>query len=223
MLSPFLPTRNHEEPVLLVAGEGIEPPTRGFEGRIIGVDGAIADEWGRVIARGEARGRPMSAIDALIAATTQVHDLTVVTRNAADFQSSMRNVLNPGHDRRTVRATNFDDTPAHRADVYLGESVKRAIGKTRSERVICPRRRGPTMKPRHLDKMRSRRSDAAARRLKLRPAPEASLTRAICVWSWKKRSTGLVQHFAKVRNRRIARHFEHNGRGMCVRISLHLG
>ncbi len=53
------------------------------------------------------------------------------------------------------------------------------------------------MKPRHLDKMRSRRSDAAARRSKLRPAPEESLTRAMCVWSWKKRSTGLVLHFAQ--------------------------
>ena len=66
-----------------------------FEGRIIGVDGAIADEWGRMIARREARGRPMSAMDALIAATAQVHDLTVVTRNATDFQSSVKNVLNP--------------------------------------------------------------------------------------------------------------------------------
>jgi predicted nucleic acid-binding protein len=66
-----------------------------FEDRIIGVDGAIADEWGRVVARRETRGRPMSAMDALIAATAQVHDLTVVTRNAADFQSSVKNVLNP--------------------------------------------------------------------------------------------------------------------------------
>lgn len=68
-----------------MAREGIERPTRGFEGRIIGVNGAIANEWGRVIARGEARGRPMSAMDALIAAAAQVHDLTVVTRNAAAF------------------------------------------------------------------------------------------------------------------------------------------
>lgn len=66
-----------------------------FEDRIIGVDGAIADEWGRVVARRETRGRPMSTMDALIAATAQVHDLTVVTRNAADFQSSVKNVLNP--------------------------------------------------------------------------------------------------------------------------------
>jgi hypothetical protein len=71
-----------------------ELPVR-FEGRIIGVDGAIADEWGRVVARREARGRSIHAMDALVAATAQVHDLTVVTRNAADFQGSVKSLLNP--------------------------------------------------------------------------------------------------------------------------------
>lgn len=66
-----------------------------FEERIFGVDGAIADEWGRVVARRESRGRPLSAMDALIAATAQVHGLTVVTRNTADFQGSVKSVLNP--------------------------------------------------------------------------------------------------------------------------------
>jgi toxin FitB len=66
-----------------------------FEDRIVAVDGAIADEWGRVVARRESRGRPMSAMDALIAATGQVHGLTVVTRNMADFQGSVKSVLNP--------------------------------------------------------------------------------------------------------------------------------
>ena len=66
-----------------------------FEGRIIGVDGAIADEWGRMIARRETRGRPMGAMDALVAATARVHDLTVVTRNTTDFQGSVKTVLNP--------------------------------------------------------------------------------------------------------------------------------
>lgn len=49
-----------------------ELPLR-FEARIVGVDGAIADEWGRLVARREGRGRPIQAMDALIAATAQVH------------------------------------------------------------------------------------------------------------------------------------------------------
>jgi toxin FitB len=68
---------------------------RRFEGRIALVDGAVADEWGRLVARRPARGRPMQAMDGLIAATAQVHGLTLVTRNAADFESSVKSVLNP--------------------------------------------------------------------------------------------------------------------------------
>jgi predicted nucleic acid-binding protein len=71
-----------------------ELPLR-FEARIVGVDGAIADEWGRLVARREGRGRPIQAMDALIAATAQVHGLTLVTRNAGDFHPSVKSILNP--------------------------------------------------------------------------------------------------------------------------------
>jgi len=71
-----------------------ELPLR-FEARIVGVDGAIADEWGRLVARREARGRTIQAMDALIAATAQVHGLTLVTRNTADFEASVKSLLNP--------------------------------------------------------------------------------------------------------------------------------
>lgn len=69
-------------------------PSR-FEGRIVGIDGAIADEWGRLVAHRETRGRPIQAMDALIAATAQVHGLTLVTRNTADFQPSVKSLLDP--------------------------------------------------------------------------------------------------------------------------------
>jgi toxin FitB len=66
-----------------------------FEGRIAHVDGAVADEWGRLVARREADGRPFNAMDALIAATAHVHELTLVTRNVSDFKASLKSLLNP--------------------------------------------------------------------------------------------------------------------------------
>jgi hypothetical protein len=71
-----------------------ELPLR-FEQRILQVDGAVADEWARLVARHEALGRPIHAMDALIAATAQVHALTLVTRNTSDFEASVKSVVNP--------------------------------------------------------------------------------------------------------------------------------
>ena len=58
---------------------------RRFEDRILVVDDAIADSWGRVMLRGQAAGRPLSAMDAFIAAMAEVHGMTLVTRNVSDF------------------------------------------------------------------------------------------------------------------------------------------
>jgi hypothetical protein len=61
-----------------------------FAGRILPVDQAIADEWGRMNAP---RSRP--TIDSLLAATAKVYDLTLATRNVADVQNAGARVLNP--------------------------------------------------------------------------------------------------------------------------------
>lgn len=71
-----------------------ELPLR-FESRILPVSVQIADEWGKVIARCEARGRALGAMDGLIAATASVHGLTLVTRNIRDFESALKSLINP--------------------------------------------------------------------------------------------------------------------------------
>lgn len=62
-----------------------------FSGRILDVDGTIADRWGRLCVDA---GRPLPAIDSLLAATALVHGLTLVTRNLADFELPGLRVLN---------------------------------------------------------------------------------------------------------------------------------
>ncbi len=71
-----------------------EMPLR-FEGRILAIDPAVADACGKVVARSEGVGRRMEAMDAFLAATAEVHRLTLVTRNTSDFQPTVRSVLNP--------------------------------------------------------------------------------------------------------------------------------
>ena len=66
-----------------------------FAGRVLGVDVALAELWGVVLARGRTLGRPLSALGALIAATASAHALTIVTRNVADFQPLGLSLHNP--------------------------------------------------------------------------------------------------------------------------------
>lgn len=66
-----------------------------FAGRIIPVDIAVADACGKLVARSEALGRPIEPRDAFIAATAEVYQLTLVTRNAPDFQPTLQTILSP--------------------------------------------------------------------------------------------------------------------------------
>jgi predicted nucleic acid-binding protein len=58
--------------------------------RIIGVDLAVAQAWGHLSAL-----RPASVLDTLLAATAQVHGLTLVTRNVRDVAWTGVACLNP--------------------------------------------------------------------------------------------------------------------------------
>lgn len=70
-----------------------ELPLR-FEGRILAIDLTVADAWGRLVSHGESVGRPIGAMDAFLAATAEVHRLTLVTRNVSHFPL-LKAVLNP--------------------------------------------------------------------------------------------------------------------------------
>jgi len=66
-----------------------------FSGRILSIDRAVADRWGLIAAAAKRAGRPLSAIDGLMAATALQHRLTIVSRNISDFASTQVPVLNP--------------------------------------------------------------------------------------------------------------------------------
>ena len=63
-----------------------------FLGRLLPVDAKVADRWGRLQAKA---GRPMPAIDSLLAATALHHDFTLVTRNVRDFANLGVSLINP--------------------------------------------------------------------------------------------------------------------------------
>ena len=66
-----------------------------FGARVLAVDAAVADRWGRLLS---AAPRAVPAIDGLLAATALHHELRLVTRNAADFAFPGIEVVNPWSD-----------------------------------------------------------------------------------------------------------------------------
>lgn len=61
-----------------------------FDGRVLGIDNAVSDQWGRMSAI-----RSVPVIDGLLAATALMHDLTLVTCNDRDVAGLGAKVLNP--------------------------------------------------------------------------------------------------------------------------------
>ncbi len=64
-----------------------------FDGRVLGIDNAVSDQWGRMGAI-----RPVPVVDGLLAATAMVNGLTLVTRNDRDVAGLGATVLNPFKD-----------------------------------------------------------------------------------------------------------------------------
>lgn len=71
-----------------------ELPAR-FEGRILDVDRVVAEAWGTLMAASSKVGANLSAMDAFLAATAEVHGLTLVTRNTRHFEKLDIPLLNP--------------------------------------------------------------------------------------------------------------------------------
>ena len=67
-----------------------------FGPRLLPIDAAVAERWGRLLA---ASPRSLPAIDSLLAATALTHNLALVTRNVADFHVPDLIVIDPWHQR----------------------------------------------------------------------------------------------------------------------------
>ncbi|MBK7918746.1 MAG: type II toxin-antitoxin system VapC family toxin [Chloroflexi bacterium] len=66
-----------------------------FQGRILSFETAVMLTWGSLTAKLEQEGKKLPAIDSLIAAIALTNNLTLVTRNIADFQNTGVSLLNP--------------------------------------------------------------------------------------------------------------------------------
>ena len=68
---------------------------RRFGDRVLPPDADVCLRWGEMQAQLEKHGKPMPAIDGLIAATALQHHLTVATRNIRDMESCGVALINP--------------------------------------------------------------------------------------------------------------------------------
>ncbi|HLH54087.1 MAG TPA: type II toxin-antitoxin system VapC family toxin [Verrucomicrobiae bacterium] len=61
-----------------------------FRDRLLPVDDKVADHWGRLGLQ-----KPVPVLDAFLAATAQVHDLTIISRDEEGFRNTGVTVINP--------------------------------------------------------------------------------------------------------------------------------
>ena len=66
-----------------------------FQDHLLSIDTDVMMKWGSLIARMETIGKPMPAIDSLLAATAALNEYTLVTRNVRDFEHTGILLLNP--------------------------------------------------------------------------------------------------------------------------------
>ncbi|GHD21310.1 PIN domain-containing protein [Tianweitania populi] len=67
-----------------------------FEHRVLAVNEPVALVWGNLMGLAKRRGRGLSSMDGLIAATAIANKLTLATRNIKDFDAFEIDLYNPG-------------------------------------------------------------------------------------------------------------------------------
>ncbi len=66
-----------------------------FGEHILPIDIPVILTWGALVARMEAKGKPIAAIDSLIAATAEESGITLATRNVRHFEATDISLFNP--------------------------------------------------------------------------------------------------------------------------------
>ncbi|MAT43979.1 MAG: VapC toxin family PIN domain ribonuclease [Anaerolineaceae bacterium] len=66
-----------------------------FQHRILSITAQTMLTWGALTARLEKEGHPMPVMDSLIAATVIENNLSLITRNVADFSQCGIQIINP--------------------------------------------------------------------------------------------------------------------------------
>ena len=82
--------RRRDADKALVLERWLDAVKLAFDGRILPIDQAVAEEWGRT-----GVPDPIPVIDGLLAATARVNGLTLATRNVADLARAGATVIDP--------------------------------------------------------------------------------------------------------------------------------
>lgn len=69
--------------------------TERFRGRVLQIDLAVAEAWGRLTARASRFGRSLSVMDAFFAATAATNELVLATRDVHAFDGLGIDLVNP--------------------------------------------------------------------------------------------------------------------------------
>ena len=71
-----------------------------FAGRVVPIDGAIAERWGDLMGQARQRGFALSVMDGFFAATALTKELVLATRNTKDFAPLGVSLCDPWTDEK---------------------------------------------------------------------------------------------------------------------------